>query len=156
MNLRTVLAQVLGVVAIAAALAFAPSAAQAHAGHHHTGSAPIAAALVLPVLAVSVDRLSMPFDQSAHDQTAHDQALHDHDGAELRAAPDSVPAGDRAACNQNCCCSAPCHSSTACTLGQDLSIVLPHDAGVSLRAWNVLGIALCDPEGIRKPPKSVA
>lgn len=154
MNLKAALAKVFGVAAIFAVLAFASTAAEAHAGHVHTGSAPVAAALVLPVPAISVDKPSMLFDQALHDQASHDQALHDHHGAELRAAPDTVPAGDRAVCNQSCCTSAPCHSRAACTLGQDLSIVLPHDAGVNLRAWNVLGIAGCDPEGIRKPPKS--
>lgn len=146
MNLRTAWAQVFGVAAILVALAFAPSAAQAHAGHVHTGSAPVAASVDLPSPAVSVDTLSV----------RPDRTLLDHDAAELWTAPDAVPAAQPGVCGQGCCTGAPCHGCTACTLGPDISFLLPADAGESLMVWNVTGIAGCDPEGIRKPPKFFA
>lgn len=151
MNLKTALAQVLGVAAILVALAFAPSAAQAHAGHVHKGSAPVAASVALPVLTVSVDTLPV-----LSGQTLHDQILHDHGAAELRTAPDVIPATERGICGQGCCNGAPCHGGAACTLGPDISVLLPHDSGQSLIGRNVPGIAGHDPEGLRKPPRTFA
>lgn len=152
MNLRTAWTQVFGVAAIlVAALAFAPSAAQAHAGHVHKGSVAVAASVATTGPAVSVDQVSV-----LPDQAVHDQALHAHEVAELRTAPDVIPAAEPGVCGQGCCTGAPCHSCTACTLGSELVFLLPHNAGESLVVWTVTGIAGCDPEGIRKPPRTFA
>jgi hypothetical protein len=156
MNLKAAWAQVFGVAAILVALAFAPSAAQAHAGHVYKGAAPIAVSVALPVLAMSVDTMSISTMSVLSDTTSHDQASHDHDAAELRTAPDVMPAAERAVCGQGCCSGAPCHGGTACTLGPEFSFLLPQDNGQSLPVWTVQGITGCDPEGIRKPPRTFA
>jgi hypothetical protein len=161
MSLRTALARVFGVAALLAALAFAPSVAEAHAGHVHKSSGAVAASVALPGPAVFVAKISALPDHAVHDQAVHDQTLHDHmvhdqAAAELRTAADVVPSGEPGVCGQGCCTGAPCHSCTACTLSPDTTFVLPLDAGENLIVWNVTGVAGCDPDGIRKPPRTFA
>jgi hypothetical protein len=156
MNLRAALAKVFGMAAIFAVLAFASTAAEAHGGHVHAGSAPVVLALQAPAQAVSIDNLSARLEQALHDSTRYGDSLHDHGTAELRSAPATVPADDRAGCIQSCCAGAPCHSGAAYALGSEFSVVLPRDAGIGLAVGTAPGIAGHDPEGLRKPPKSFA
>jgi hypothetical protein len=161
MKLKAALARVLGTAAIFAVLAFASlaftsSAAEAHAGHGYEAAAPIASWAELSELVAEVDTAAILAGKSAFDPISREQDLNGHDMAELRSLPDVTPHRDLLVCGPGCCNGAPSHCSPALALGTDVSITPPLGVNAPRRDQGVLGIAGCDPEGIRKPPRTFA
>jgi hypothetical protein len=143
MSLKLNFAQICGALAVLAALSFAPSAAQAHAGHVHAQPAVVTAGNSGIVnITETADR--------ADAAIVHAAQVH----VDLKAGAGPLSSSGLSNCGNGCCSSVPCTTCIGLLAPPEIFACSTSDSGSRLEPADASASNGLGPDGIRRPPRS--